>query len=288
MTKILALGAHKGIKTIKPSSETSDLEIVTASLDEVELFINEDKYEVKINDLDIQRFDYVWLTSSWRTRTIAYAVYLYLIEHGISCNEVEPEKSKLTDMIEFALNGLNVPNTYFISKRNIKAKIKSIEDFCEYPFILKPTRGSLGTDVLLIKSEAEFKEILPKLNRNEKYICQKFIPNTFDYRIIVGNGKVVSACERVRQDDEFRNNTYRGAQENFLDIAALAKTITDMALLSASVLNLTWAGVDVVTSSKTGKNYILELNRSPGLTIGSTEISAASDYIQRLGDSEYH
>ncbi|KKQ04327.1 MAG: hypothetical protein US14_C0015G0012, partial [candidate division WS6 bacterium GW2011_WS6_36_26] len=58
--------------------------------------------------------------------------------------------------------------------------------------------------------------------------------------------------------------------------------VIDIAIRSAKALKLKWAGVDVVTDKDTGHNYILEVNRRPGLTEKSTEISAAYKYIKGL------
>ncbi len=45
---------------------------------------------------------------------------------------------------------------------------------------------------------------------------------------------------------------------------------------------LKMAGVDVVTDNRTNKNYVLEVNRRPGLTEKSTEISALYGYLKGL------
>ena len=54
-----------------------------------------------------------------------------------------------------------------------------------------------------------------------------------------------------------------------------------MAKLAAKIMNVQVAGVDVVTALS-GKNYILEVNPAPGLSIdvkGSYELDELSNYL---------
>ena len=106
--------------------------------------------------------------------------------------------------------------------------------------------------------------------------------NTFDYRVVISNGKSTSVCKRTRVTDKYRNNVALGASEDFINVKNVSKEILDLAVQSAKALKLNWAGVDVVTDTDTGRNYVLEVNRRPGLTVRSTEISAAYKYIKGL------
>lgn len=282
MYKILTLGAHKELKTITNDLTEADFDMTISQFSDLELFIDKDNTKITFDGDNILSFDYVWLTSSWGNRPLAYAVSLFLEENDINYYPVEEEKSKLVDMILFSLKGINIPKTYFTNTKNIQNHLTSIEKHCKYPFIIKATRGSLGDDIYLVNSKEEFKTIVKKLNQRQQYICQEFILNDFDYRIICTNEKVVSACKRVRQTDDFRNNTYLGAKEIFLDLTTLPSEVSNIAVESTSILDLNWSGVDVISNKETGESYIIELNRRPGLTDGSSEMEAAYDHILSL------
>ncbi|NLD25576.1 hypothetical protein GX656_02955, partial [Candidatus Dojkabacteria bacterium] len=58
--------------------------------------------------------------------------------------------------------------------------------------------------------------------------------------------------------------------------------VLDIAVGASHALKLNWAGVDVVTDNRTNKNYVLEVNRRPGLTERSSEISALYGYLKGL------
>jgi glutathione synthase/RimK-type ligase-like ATP-grasp enzyme len=55
--------------------------------------------------------------------------------------------------------------------------------------------------------------------------------------------------------------------------------LKDISIKSAKALKLNWTGTDIVRSTDNGKYYVLELNRRPGLTEESTEITTAYDHI---------
>lgn len=279
MNKVLALGGHKELKTVKKRLYKSNLDVTIAQFADLEIFVASGDVDITLKGQSLRGFDYVWLTSSWRNRSDAYAVFMFLKANGVDCNQVEAEKSKLVDMILFALKGISIPKTYFCRTENIQSRLVSIEGFCNYPFIIKPTNGSLGRGIHLVNSREDFVRISMQLDKKQAYICQEFIPNTFDYRVIIGNDEIVSVCQRHRVEDGFRNNTYLGAKETFLDPINLPKSIINIAKESASALKLSWAGVDIVSCSETGQDYIIELNRRPGFSLGTAEISAAYDYL---------
>ena len=277
--KFLALGGHKELRSIKEELNQTNVDFEVAGLNEIEIFISTNQVHILVDGKDILEFDYTWLTSSWSSRSIAYAVSLYLRNNGMQFSSVEEEGSKLVDMMLFGFNGISLPDTYFTMTHNIQDKLEPIVKTCSYPFIVKTVRGSLGDDIYLINSEKEFFDLVPKLKKKRQYICQRFIPNDFDYRIIIAKGEVVSAVKRVRKTDSFRNNTYLGAEEFFISPSSVPENVINLAKLSADCLDLNWSGVDIVTCSKSGESYVLESNRRPGLTPGSSEISAAYDHI---------
>jgi len=124
--------------------------------------------------------------------------------------------------------------------------------------------------------------MIRKNGKYNKYIFQEFISNDFDYRVVVANNKATSVCKRTRVEDKYRNNVALGATEEFVNVKDTPQGVIDIAVGASRALKLNWAGVDVVTDNNTNKNYVLEVNRRPGLTEKSSEIVALYTYIKGL------
>lgn len=281
--KLLAIGAHRALKEVKSKlKKYYEVDLTTVAYSDVEIFIESGKTKILCKGEKIEDTDFVWIKPNWDTRDLVSTVATYLKRKKIPHTEVEQEKSKLIDILHLAFEGLSVPKTYYCRTNKLVKNIKKIERFCGYPFIIKITKGSLGNGLFYIGDKASFLEQIVRLDSQKHYICQSFIPNEFDYRIIVANLDVVSGEKRIRKGGEFRNNAHLGAEEIFLDLEDIPSDIRELSIKAAKTVNLDWTGIDIVTSTENGKHYILELNRRPGLTSGSSETNAAYEYIIHL------
>lgn len=281
MIKILALGAHPKLRAIKPQLKKEGIELMICPFSKVRIEIIRNEVDIYIENQNIKNFDFVWINSSWKNRQLANAISVNLNQSKIAHTKVEAEKSKLVDDVSLASHGINIPNTFYVPISKLETSIRNIERVCRYPVIIKITRGAQGKGVHLAKNRAELKSVIQKdLKKSRQYICQEFIPNEYDYRIIVSDRKkILSAEKRIRKNGEFRNNAHLGAQEVFLDKDNLPKALSTISVKSARALKLDWTGADIVQSTENDMFYILELNRKPGLTEESSEITAAYEYI---------
>lgn len=284
MLKILVIGAHPALNSIKLELEKKDIHLTTVFYSNIRIEIVNNKVEIFVTNEKIDNYDFVWINSSWSNRQLADAICVYLLYKKIPFTEVEGEKSKLVDNIHLALNGVRIPNTIYCKTKKYHKNTHHIERVCKYPIIIKTTRGSLGSDIYLATNRQELMSIINnELKKTKNYICQEFIPNLYDFRIIVSAQKcILSAEKRIRSENEFRNNAHLGAREEFIDAKKLCNELSDISIKAAKALNINWAGVDIVQSTYDNKYYILELNRRPGLTLGSSEITAAFDHILSL------
>jgi glutathione synthase/RimK-type ligase-like ATP-grasp enzyme len=285
--KLLALAAHSALKEAKTKlAKHYEVELTTAQFNDIEMVIKPNNISILCNNIPLEKYNFVWVKSSWVTRAIAYTITCYLNSKNIPHTNVEREKSKLVDTFTLADKDIRVPTTYFCVNSKIDENKDKIIKICGLPLIIKVTRGSLGKGVFLIKSREDFDTVQKKLRKKKHYICQSFIPNDFDYRVIIGNDKILSVDKRIPQNGEYRNNAYLGAKEVFIGINETPEDIKSLAIESAKALNLKWTGIDIITSNKTGKSYVLELNRRPGLTPNSSETQAAFTYITSLLEKE--
>jgi len=283
---VLAIGINTPVEEkviIQKKLKLKDITLDTASIKDIVFEIVDGVITVNIKGKDLKQYDYVWIQSGWNTTHMAYLLHLYLKSQKIPHNKTNSHNTKLSDIFTLAYKGVLVPNTYFHNGLNVTSEnIREIVNVCKLPCIYKTSLGSLGCNVFLIDKEEEIKQTIKDNGKYNRYIFQQYIPNDFDYRVVIANGKSTSVCKRTRVTDKFRNNVALGACEEFIKVKDVPTEVINIAIKSANALKLKWAGVDVVTDKDTGENYILEVNRRPGLTEKSTEISAAYKYIKGL------
>jgi len=284
-TSILVITSPKGIRNIIQKLKAQNIKVTPARLSEMTVLLAEDKTEVLVNKKPLSNYDFVWIQSAGTTKDIAYLLSLYLDHLKIPHSNPETEITKIVDLFNLSLHHLPIPKTYYCSKKNLLQNLPDIAQLLGYPFLIKSTVSWGGNDIHLITKASDFFAIVPDLPEHKKYTLQKFIPNTFDYRIIVGNGAVLSGEKRFRTKDSFRNNACRGATEVFLEIDEIPKKVKELAVKVAAVCDLSWAGVDIITNEVTGEILVLEVNRRPGLTKGSSETKAAFTYLKSIQEN---
>lgn len=276
-TRVLSLA---GLFELK--NEAGDIKLDTLSFINTGFFIEPGTVKFFLPHSVLSDYDFVWLHSGWSTRDITYALAMLLDYLNIPHNAVEEDHSKLTDYVAMALKEISLPKTYFARNQRLAKNYEKVIEYIGSPFVIKPCRSTWGKGVHLVKTKRQFLSIVKKLNKSRPYVCQEYIQNKFDYRVLVSYGKVVS-CERRTRDSttaEFRNNAHLGAVEEFFPICELPKKVEELAISSAEALNLEWCGVDIVPDLEEEKFYVLEVNRNPGTTAGSTEVPAAINHLR--------
>ncbi|MCK9368401.1 hypothetical protein M0R04_00265 [Candidatus Dojkabacteria bacterium] len=228
---------------------------------------------------DIKSFSLVWLSSSWYSRDLATTVKLYLDNYNVPNTFVEQSTSKITDNMNFVLNGIPCPNTYYMKKSKIMRHLEDIEAVCGYPMIMKDSKGHHGKNSAYISTREELIEKISNQKPRKRYIFQKYIANDYDWGVLVANNKVVSAERSYHKDGEFRNNV--GATEVFSNICDVPEDIKEIALKGSKILGLSWSRSDIVVDKKTSLPYLLEVNRFPGITTDSSEVTGACEFITK-------
>ena len=231
------------------------------------------------NGVDLNHFSFVWLSSSWNCRDLAYAVKLYLKKAKIPFAYVEKNTSKVTDQMIFSLNGIPAPDTLFVDGRSIHRHLLKIKEICGYPLIAKNIRGRGGVLSEYIKTEEDLVKKIKKLSQNEKYLFQRYIPNDYDWGVLVANGVVVSGEKSYPAQGEFRNNACNGAREVFVDLSEIPPEVKEMAIKASRLLKLSWARADIVIDKNTNKPYLMEVNRFPGVTSKTSEVDGGYTFL---------
>lgn len=165
---------------------------------------------------------------------------------------------KITMMVQLSLNGINVPKsilttfTSYLSNKEYATKIIS------YPCVVKKA-GSKGKTVWKIANQKELEECL-SIDDNMSLI-QEYVPNDYDMRVFILDGKFLVAIKRSSTDG-FYNNVSQGGKAEKIDITEEEKLIC---IKAASIAKLRLAGVDMVRTEK--GPLVFEVNKSPQLDI---------------------
>lgn len=125
----------------------------------------------------------------------------------------------------------------------------------EYPVIAKSLEGSKGLRVRLVHNRDELDEFVAKFDF--PILLQKYIPITFDYRVMVVDGTVLGVMKRYNEGEDFLTVRAGGERES----VELPESALNIAIHSANIAGLSIAGVDLLEHE--GKYYRIEVNMSP-------------------------
>jgi RimK family alpha-L-glutamate ligase len=219
--------------------------------------------EVKITFLDdnssIADFDIVLLYSpDQRWAPIRHVVAAYLHKKGVAIVNSESLKfqvmTKLEQNVVLALNDIPVPDSVYTTDRDNYSAAISSSGF-NYPLIVKAIGGDNGNDNEIIYSAKELSEL-----SFDNSIIQPFIPNDFDYRVIVADDEVIFAYKRVREKGH-KNNISQGGAREFIE---LPSTLKKLAVKAAHITGREFCGLDILTNKTNNQSVVLEVNFSFG------------------------
>ena len=130
------------------------------------------------------------------------------------------------------------------------------------PLIMKLLRGTQGTGVIFADSQSSVESMLETIwSLGEDIMLQRFIRESKgkDLRVLVIDGKVVSAMRRIGREGEFRSNIHRGGVG---EKVKLSRDQERAAILATEATGLKLSGVDIL-ESRDGP-LVIEVNSSPG------------------------
>lgn len=232
--------------------------------------------DVEKKPIEVRREDTVVLTRAGvtkNTKTMSLAALLeddgfFLvnsIQSSTACKNKYITSKILLD------NGIPVPRMALVGTA------EQIEDAMEeaggkFPIVAKILSGSHGIGVSIIDSMTSLKSVLQtiwKVDPSTEILLQEKIESTYDLRIHVltkrldtpGASEIIGAMQRNRVKKDFRTNYSLGGTVQKVKITDEQK---DIAIAAAKAIGCQWCGVDLIVDSKTGKNYVLEINSSPG------------------------
>jgi len=175
--------------------------------------------------------------------------------------------------------GLPTPRTVLLdSDDDIKTAVEEVGG--KFPLIIKTLSGSHGIGVSVVDSLESLKSVLQtiwKLKPGSEIIIQEKIDADSDLRVHVltkkfnhpvseedpSNSILLGYMRRNKIDNDFRTNHSLGGT---VEKTKVSDEQTELCIKAAKAMGCNWCGVDIIEDTKTGKNYILEVNSSPGTT----------------------
>ena len=280
MKKILIIGSRRnGTKNdpqlIARQITSEDVEAGLAYWEDLVFDITTGKVKILYSDSDIitDKPDLVIALGWYKNgkdsiyRDIAYSVALALKHAGITFwnSEMGNQRSttKLSMMVQLALENLDVPHTLF------SLNFGAIESKHEYPFIAKAVAASRGKSNYLVESDSD---LLDLKQLDGHFIIQDFLPNDHDLRVICFNGHPQLVLRRSRdpEADTHLNNTSQGGRATWLELGDVNKQLLTFVEKIAIITGREMAGIDLIPDAMSAFGYsCLEVNPVPQLTSGT-------------------
>jgi glutathione synthase/RimK-type ligase-like ATP-grasp enzyme len=219
-------------------------------------------------------------------RDTAYALSLYLEHHKVNFwnSEMAMQRSttKLSAMMQLALNGFDIPSTVFsLSNEHLLAQAKGL------PALIKDAAASRGRNNYLVKNKGQLEGYLVDQDGPNHYLLQEFIPNDSDLRIVCLNGQPQLVIKRSRKSDiTHLNNTSKGSEAELMSISDLPPEIIAACQKICRLTGREMAGIDLMQSNdRSSRKVFLEVNAIPQLTTGTfidRKLQALTDSIDDL------
>lgn len=269
----------------------SDSQYVAKPYEDVQFYCNGKTVEMKVDGEDITKYCLVYFRKVLsKNFPIVYTIHKYLEKQKIAVVEgrytdLILTSNKLAQTVQLALNNIPVPKTVYINSSKISYKIVKdmFTQIGSKPIIMKSISSHRGINNFRISSIKEILNISKEIK--DEFIFQEYIPNNFDYRLLVlGDSVQVAEIRRRVDDSSHLNNISQGAEELFIPVASINLQIQKIAVKAAKLFNLNIAGVDIIISKETGIPYVLEVNAAPAFTYtdSSPEFPAIRNYFENI------
>jgi len=280
------------VKSVNQHSKNGEI-AVQGSLKNLVFEIRNSKLKIteSMSGRDLKDFKAIYIRrlkskTQERVTAVAIAAKAWGIKVVNSENANLQSFSKLTELIGLSLKNLPVPDTIIAAKAEVKRMLKNGDFWLDFPLIMKDANGSIGSRNYLIKNKKELKEILNlSENKDRIFVYQQMVENDGDYRFLITGNKVGVVIHRSAVEGDHRNNTSLGAKAELVPKNRFSIKLRRDAANAAKALNRELCGVDVLVDKKTGKHYILEVNKKTMLDEGSfvaEKMKAVSKFFEEL------
>lgn len=251
--------------------------------------IKSGKVKIKIKNTDITNFDLVFVRRAGKYVRFMGAISKYLDYKKIkfvdpAFREIGMSMDKASSTLRLAIKRIAVPHTIFCFREGVLININRIVKTLGFPIIAKAILSQRNQNIYILKTEKDFRDLLKRSNK--EFIFQQFIDIEKEYRFLILGEKVCVLEQKFKRNYENLKVEYQDVTgpSIFLKLDCATQNANKIALRSAKILGLDIAGVDLAIEKETNKNYIIEVNKGPGIEPDartSPELKAFSDYLQK-------
>ncbi|AKM83323.1 hypothetical protein A2422_00760 [Candidatus Woesebacteria bacterium RIFOXYC1_FULL_31_51] len=245
------------------------------------------KVKIKVKTTDLSNFDLVFVRRAGKYVRFMGAITKYLDNKKINFvdpafREIGMSMDKASSSVRLAIKKIPIPDTYFCFKASILKNRDRIIKGLGFPIIAKAVLSQRNQNIFILKNTTDFKKLLKRSDK--EFIFQKFIDIEFEYRLLILGKSVRVLEQKSKRNYKKIKVEYQDINEPsvFLNLDTVCDTTNKIALKAAKTLELDVAGVDLAIEKGTGKRYLIEVNKGPGIvpdTKTSPELKAFSDYL---------
>lgn len=234
--------------------------------------------EVFIKDTPISNYSLVYIKNYKTALDQALAVANFCRYASIPFIEEELFEtclsiSKLSEIIKLKTQRLPVIDSVISSN---SYHIKSLDRYKKlfgFPLVIKDAFSDRGKNNYIVHNEKEFVDILSKIPKEAFPIVQKYIPNKGFYRIVLLDYKPKMVVYREVSPHKDPNKSHLnkpagGINSKELSIDDLDEGTIKLVKRCSKIMKRNIAGIDLIKDSKTGSQYILEVNYNPSMVSG--------------------
>lgn len=251
------------------------MEFYQGSLKDLQIYFEDGSMRIveSMTGMDLREFDLVYFELFHKAQQQSLAAAKYLERHDIEYFTQEVSRftplSKLGQQALLADQNLPLPDGITTSVRQFKKLFKKRPPFA-FPFVLKSIQAFGGNNNFLVNTYDELVRILDE-NKSDTFIAQPFIPNDFDYRVLILGGEIKLVIKRARQDDTTHlNNTSQDADAEFFSADVLTDAQKNDSIRAAKLVGREqFCGLDLLINKDTGEHVVLEVNEAPAIQLGA-------------------
>ncbi len=238
---------------------------------------------------DPAKFDLVFVRRSGKYIRFMGAISKYLDDKKVdfidpAFREIGLTLDKATTYLRLAIKDMPIPDTYFCFRGGVEKFKEDIVKKLGFPMIAKAVCSQRNEAIYVLKNARDFARLTGE--SNNEFLFQKYIDIEKEFRLLV-MGEKVAVLERKskRNYDHFKvEYTDPNEPSVFLKLNKASKQMKDLAVKCTKLLSLDVAGIDICVEKETGKNYVFEVNRGPGIVPDSKkspELKAFAGYLKK-------
>lgn len=255
---------------IKEAKKKYD-KVLVVPIERIKFEYSEEGSKILYNKTDLSEFDVVFPRLSGDDLLMGEQLVEMLSDS--SCyTHMDPDSFSIASnkflMMDILNEGrLNIPRSIYTL--STKTAVEAADDM-GYPIVIKLISGYAGKGIMRASQKSELRPIIDTLEIFEQDIClQDYIENPGeDIRILVIGDETYS-YKRIgdKESEEWRSNISIGGDRKKYDAP---EEMRQMAIKAAKLSGFDMCGVDIMESEE--GPYIVEINASPGIAEGTSEI----------------